>query len=559
MNAKKTQRGFVALLLAITSACAAAPAARVRYANRDPIWQVMDQRLIRQPEVREFSVVDKVQTMYMVPVFDGLGFPGFETAHNINAIGEVPNSSWWTNRIGVRDVTPEELAIGPGAGMPAPEPPFTIKRTKVGGMGIGFIVEDAAGNAHIMKFDDPLFPEGESAADIILARLLWGVGYFTPDDQIIHFRRDQLIIDEGAVRENQFGDEVPLDDEHLDQTLALVNRPDENGVYRGFTSRFLDGVVIGGYPMQGRRGDDPNDRIDHEHRRDVRAQGVFLAWLDQADIKEDNTLDMWVPVRDEAELGYVRHHLVDFGRGLGTFGAHDKRPWIGWAPQFDWGYFAGSLVTFGLWQRPWDGVRASRLPAIGRYSVDAYEPQLWAPNRLWFPLRRMDRLDAFWASKIIMRYDREHIEAVVAVAELSDPRSSEYLVEQILARQRKTARHWFQGTAPFDGFRIEATEAGDHRVCATDLWRYYGFDELPVSYRFTAYDHAGEALSWESEPRADDAGRLCADGLPHGLTHEDYTIVRMDLTRGDDELPATLVHFARNDEDELRLIGVHRL
>ena len=33
----------------------------------------------------------------------------------------------------------------------------------------------------------------------------------------------------------------------------------------------------------------------------------------------------------------------------------------------------------------------------------------------------------------------------------------------------------------------------------------------------------------------------------------------MDLTRGDDELPATLVHFARNDEDELRLIGVHRL
>ena len=64
---------------------------------------------------------------------------------------------------------------------------------------------------------------------------------------------------------------------------------------------------------EGVRDDDPNDTVPHEHRRELRGLRVFAAWLNHTDMKEDNTLDMFV---EEGGRHFVKHHLVDFGEAF---------------------------------------------------------------------------------------------------------------------------------------------------------------------------------------------------------------------------------------------------
>ena len=39
--------------------------------------------------------------------------------------------------------------------------------------------------------------------------------------------------------------------------------------------------------------DDPNDLVDHENRRVLRAFGVFCSWVNDVDTLQNNTLDMY--------------------------------------------------------------------------------------------------------------------------------------------------------------------------------------------------------------------------------------------------------------------------
>jgi len=552
-----TARAFLIPLATLIVSCATAAGA-VRFENRDPVWRVADRHAVPKPDSREQVTTDLFVDLFRVPILDGLSFPGFERAENINSLGEVPDSTWWNNRIGVRTMSAEEVAQGPAMGE-RPALPFTILRAKLSGAMPGFLIEDANGVKYILKFDIPEAPEAESAADVIAARLLWAIGYNVPDDQIVYFDREGLELAEDATQEDAVGEELPLENDDVDEVLEQVAGPNDEGRWRGLVSRFVEGEPIGGYPMAGTRSDDPNDRVDHEDRRDLRAHGVFFAWLDHTDTKEANTLDTWIPIREDARLGYVRHYLVDFGKALGAAGVGGRRPHAGWVHQWEYGYAAGSLLTFGLWVRPWENREASELRGVGRFTVDGYEADRWSPLRLWFPMRRMDRFDAFWASKILMRFDRDHLEAAVAEARLSDPTASRYFVETLRGRQRKTARTWFRGVAPFDGFAIEEESAGTFRVCATDLWRYYDFGDEPTATMLRAYDRHGEPTGWQREGSASGRGRVCGEGLEPASGGAEYTVVRFDLRRADEELPPAMLHLARDREGELRIIGLHRM
>src|SRR5215471_14321091 len=125
--------------------------------------------------------------------------------------------------------------------------------------------------------------------------------------------------------------------------LAKIDR-NADGSYRGLASRWLGGVVLGarGYVQEGVRKDDPNDRIPHEERRDVRGQRVFFSWIDHTDIKEDNTIDFFVT---EGGRHFVRHHLLDLGSAFGILGHTNRAPADGFAHFIDYGYLVASMVT----------------------------------------------------------------------------------------------------------------------------------------------------------------------------------------------------------------------
>jgi hypothetical protein len=43
----------------------------------------------------------------------------------------------------------------------------------------------------------------------------------------------------------------------------------------------------------------------------------MFAWLDHVDVKQHNSLDMWVTDPEEATRHYVKHYYIDFGKSLG--------------------------------------------------------------------------------------------------------------------------------------------------------------------------------------------------------------------------------------------------
>ena len=141
-----------------------------------------DDPLTREPETADASGVQE----WDIDLFYDLSYNLFVTsrrepanvrARNINTIDEVPDSSWFTNRIGARPLTAEEILKGP---VPGPAPvatTWTITREKSAGAAAGFTARDANGETWFVSFDSPSNPDGATAALIVSTRLFWALGY----------------------------------------------------------------------------------------------------------------------------------------------------------------------------------------------------------------------------------------------------------------------------------------------------------------------------------------------------------------------------------------------
>ena len=69
---------------------------------------------------------------------------------------EVVRSAWFTPRLGVEEVSVEQMLRGPTSIGP-PQLPIVVKKAKSQG-NPGFVVADARGEKYIVKFDPPEFP-----------------------------------------------------------------------------------------------------------------------------------------------------------------------------------------------------------------------------------------------------------------------------------------------------------------------------------------------------------------------------------------------------------------
>ena len=74
-------------------------------------------------------------------------------AQNINTIDEVPDSSWFTNRVGSRPVTVDEIVRGPNIGEPPDPSHWLIVREKSAGGKPGVTAKDAKGETWFLEFD----------------------------------------------------------------------------------------------------------------------------------------------------------------------------------------------------------------------------------------------------------------------------------------------------------------------------------------------------------------------------------------------------------------------
>jgi hypothetical protein len=548
------------LATVVVAACASSAPTfpTARFANAPPVTIVDDRRDVpRAPAPRRhLRLLHNFDRHFWLPLDRAFSLPVHARALGTNSIDEVPDSTWFTNRIGAREVSPDELRVpASGPGNPERYTPWTIHGTKVGGQSVGFIISDTRGVRFLIKFDERGIPEVETAAHLIAGRLLWACGYNVTDDYIAYVRRSDLVLARDAVQEDVIGKQRRLDLATVERALALIDIG-ADGRIRTMASHLLEGKALGGHPDRGMRYDDPNDRIPHERRRDLRGARPIFAWLDQVDVKEHQLLDVWVADRADPNRHYVKHYFLDYGKSLGAMTRIEANPRSGHEYIVDPEQLAASLFTLGGDRRPWED-RKMPMPEIvglGEYGT-AFAPGDWKPaGPTYRPFVVADRLDNYWGAKLVMRFSREQLRAAVEAGRLSDPRAVDYLTNALVSRQRQTGAYWFWRVNPLDRFA-----AYPERVCFDDLLLVHGFDPgAQTTYTVHPFDRRGRALDRPITVGAVRGGRTCAPLRAHAPDDEGYTIVRVTTARPRFR-GTTYVHVARDPENGApRVIGLWR-
>src|SRR5437762_2600416 len=108
-----------------------------------------------------------------------LTLEGRQAALDVNALDEVPCSTWFCPRNHVRRLDPAQVGEGPSDAV-APRLPFTVVKGKEGGTGLGFVAKDADGRQYMVKFDPFGWGGLATGADAVGQRLAWAAGYPVP-------------------------------------------------------------------------------------------------------------------------------------------------------------------------------------------------------------------------------------------------------------------------------------------------------------------------------------------------------------------------------------------
>jgi hypothetical protein len=321
---------------------------------------------------------------------------------------------------------------------------------------------------------------------------------------------------------------------------------------RVLVSHWLDGKPLGGHAGEGVRPDDPNDRIPHQLRRDLRGAYALFSWLDHNDIQEGNLLDVWVQDPHDKTKHYVKHYWIDFGIALGFAALKRGDPRLGYEYFFDYSAMTRTLLSFGIPERTWEARTPPHPRGLGLYEVDRFDPGSWVSSTpAYRPIYEADRVDKFWASKILARFTPEQIRAVVATGRLTDPRAAELLTQALIGRQRKTARYWFERVNPLDEFAIALGQ-----LCFEDLSIVYDFASAGTTqYTIDAFDHDTRSLGRQML-NAVNGGRTCSE-VPVAETHSGYTIFEVSTSRPGFR-GSTYVHIARDADGISRVIGIWR-
>ena len=482
------------MLVFVSALASAGQQSRGRFNRDDPIWVDPDELDIEQPE--EYGV----QPYYDVyeNQFIARGDPNPARAANINTLGEVPDSSWFTNRLGRRDISVDDLVTGPNlTSGPAPGRWRVVGRPS-GGVTPKFIIEDAEGARFLVKFDPDDNPEISSAAEMVCARFYWGAGYHVAEGYVVDIDLEMLDIPPATTFKNAVGERTEITREAIDHWL--VNAPQKaDGTYRALASKFIEGQYVGEFRFYGTRSDDPNDIFPHENRRELRGYRVLSAWLNHDDSRALNTFDTYV---EEDGNRFIRHFLLDFGSCLGSATVGANLPSGGNEYFLEGQHFIKAFATFGLWTRPWLHAEFPDYPAVGNIEGDYFRPELWKPEYPNAAFDRMDAADAFWAARIVSRFSDEAIRAIVATGEISDPEAEQYLADTIIKRRDKVVAYWIVQTNPLDEINVSG-----NRNALSLRW-----ENAAVRLGLAA-DSTGYAVQWFAYDNRDGGGKPAGDEI----------------------------------------------
>ncbi len=432
---------------------------------------------------------------------------GSPPARDTNHLGQVPDSAWFENRIGRDDYALLEAREGAAYDVKLAAGPLAVISGKLEGASAGFVVRDTASQVWFLKLDHPGFPELSTSAEVITSRLLWLAGYRVPSMQVLDLEVSRLVLDPKARTKGRYNRSIPLTSEALRGLLANAN-PNLEGRVRVLISAQPSGTPSGPFSYRGTRADDPNDTIPHQHRRSLRGLWLFSAWVNNHDVRDANTLDMFRPSTRDGR-GTLDHYLIDFGDSFGSTGLGEKAAMEGWQHLVDWRSTFLNLITFGLRSPAWKRATRSSIRAVGLFEAKVFEPTKWRPELPNLAFSQRTREDVFWAGSILARIQPAHIGAAVEAGKYTEEGASTYVVETLMTRRRKLLAHAFEGFLELDRPR------GTKGMLQLDNLRYLGGfpDRGAIQY----------VVKWNRSLGFDRE-------LGHGSTFTDGPVVSVDLT-----------------------------
>jgi len=538
------------LALAFALALAAGAAARTAGPTFYP-----DDPLQVDPETRDASKVVGHELSdpydFLENSFLNRGDHTAQRALNANTIDEVPDSSWFTNRLlTAQPPTVEEIARGPNVSGPPAPGPWTIVSGKSDGITPGFTVRDTAGTIWFIKFDPPSNPEMATGAELIATKLFWALGYNVPENYPAVLDPAKLVIAETATFRDALGKRRPLTRPDVDEFLAKGARLGD-GLFRVIASRALEGKPVGPFKYFGTRPDDPNDIFPHEHRRELRGLRAFSAWLNHDDSRSINSLDTLVEVGGRT---IVRHHLIDFGSTLGSASVTAQRARAGNEYIWEARPTLLTMLSLGFWVRPWIKVRYPEFPAVGNIEAAYFWPDKWKPE---YPNAAFDNArpdDLFWAARRVMAVSDDAIRAVVRTAEFTDDGATNYLGDVIIARRDKVGLQWLTAVNPVVDFALGRDGTLTFGNAAVETRRA----SAPEGYEvvWARFDNATGQATPVGAPQSITAGRAVA---PAEVLGGEFVQVSVHTRHG--QFPIwrrpVVVHFRRAG-DGWTLVGVKR-
>lgn len=536
------------VVLAAVGSAGAVSTAGPKFYDDDPIARVPESRSAAGAKPLDYSLFYEYAYNLFV---EARRDPSNTRAGDVNTIDEVPDSSWFENRIGTIAIAPDQIARGANVDAPPAPAKWTVLREKSAGTNPGFTARDANGQTWFVQFDDPAFPEASTGAVEVMTKLFWALGYNQVQTFVTSVDPARIEIDPKATVKRPSGERTPFTHDDIARILERAAR-NPDGTYRASAGRLLSGTILGPFRYSGTRSDDPNDLVPHEHRRELRALRVFGAWTNLVDLKAGNTLDVLTDTNGRA---VVKHYMQDVGSSLGM--ANNEHEWdMGWEYFYEQPSSQRRLLTFGFWLSPWQTVPYEEFPSIGPFEGDRFDPTTWRPQTPVSAYVEMRADDAFWAARRVMAFSDELIRAAVHTGQYSNAAAEAHLASVLIKRRDAIGRAYLTAINPVIDPRLDASGTltfGNAAVAA-------GFAEAPTAYHaaWLRFDNTTNATTSIAETQS----TIATMAAPPGLPNAPGSFIEIDIRADSAAHPPwaqPIPTYFRRTNDGWKLVGLERM
>jgi hypothetical protein len=185
--------GFLCIVIVLAALTVAPRSATPKFFPDDPIWSDDDTAL-------DASKVGPIEDTngydFVINTFGRMGERRDVRALNVNTVDEVPDSSWFTNRIGRRDMSIADVVRGPDSRSALSLDGFIVSGDKGSGVQAGFRMIDPSDGNHMyqIELDPPSNPEMATGAEIIGTAFYNAFGYTTVEVYLAEVDPARLVI-----------------------------------------------------------------------------------------------------------------------------------------------------------------------------------------------------------------------------------------------------------------------------------------------------------------------------------------------------------------------------